>query len=122
MSLALREAGARWVGGLGRLALLAVIFHGLWQGAGRPLDRAVPGLAAVARLLPRLPDHLLWRLRAALAAIPLSWPDSARTAALLIGSVSFWPGLGDGQRLSGAHHPAGARPRPDEGVVSGVAG
>ncbi|MBL8056640.1 MAG: isoprenylcysteine carboxylmethyltransferase family protein, partial [Anaerolineales bacterium] len=87
----------RWVGGLGLLALLAVIFHGLWQGAGRPAGYSAgrfPGWL-------RSPIYYLFSLIIFFGGcallwqpIPLSWPDSARAAALLFGSVSFWPGLG----------------------------
>jgi protein-S-isoprenylcysteine O-methyltransferase Ste14 len=97
MNLALIEAGARWAGGLLTLATLSLIFHGIWRGTGRPAGTGVGWSVGLLRspLFYLLASSLffgvcvlLWR------PIPVSLSAPGRLAALIFGSLLFFPDLG----------------------------
>lgn len=97
MTLELLEAGAHWAGGLGALIVLAVIFQGFGRGLRRPAGTTAGRFAGWLR------SPLFYFLASALFFGASAWPwrpvpvtlrAAGRAAALLVGSVLYWLGLG----------------------------
>ena len=94
MILDLAEGLIRWVGGLGALAALILIFVGIWRGARRPVGMTV-GRAPVRSALFYVVTGalfggfciLLWR------PLPLAPSLGAQAVALALGAVLYFAGM-----------------------------
>lgn len=95
MPLIYWETGVRWAGGLLTAVTLGSLFYGIWRGLQRPAGATAgrfPGwlrspvfyFAAAGAFFGIC--GWLWR--------PIPWPAAGRAAALIVGSLLFFPGLG----------------------------
>ncbi len=97
MNLSLVESVVRWAGGLLAFATLGVILYGIWRGTSRPVGTQVGQSAGLLHspLFYLLASgaffgvcFLLWR------PLPLALSPTGRVAALAVGSLLFFPGMG----------------------------